>query len=263
MIENEILPRIGQIKVAAVTTRDVEDLHRGVSKRAPIRANRVLAVASKMFSLAVSWEYRRDNPCRGTERNLEHKRDRYYSPAEIARLNEALGDYTNQVAANAVRFLMLTGARRGEVLSAQWNHIDLVEGIWTKPSAHTKQQREHRIPISRPAMQLLTEMRTSSSGESDYIFPGRVAGRPLTDLKKVWAFAVGRAGLHDARLHDLRHSFASILVSSGSNLPLIGAMLGHTQPQTTARYAHLYDAPLREAAEKVGAVIEAATDNAE
>jgi len=195
------------------------------------------------------------------DRNPEHKRNRYYSQAEIARLSEALGAYPNQVAANAVRFLMLTGARRGEVLSAQWDHIDLVEGIWTKPSAHTKQQREHRVPLSGPELRLLAEMRAHSPGGSCCVFPGRVAGKPLRDLKKVWAFAAARADLTNARLHDLRHSFASILASSGSNLPVIGAMLGHTQPQTTARYAHLYDDPLREAADKVGAVIGAAIDN--
>jgi integrase len=166
---------------------------------------------------------------------------------------------------------MLTGARRGEALGATWDQFDLSAGVWTKPSAHTKQKRSHRVPLSAPAVQLLmsirqrqvdAEERARRAGKQvapqPFVFPGDVAGRPLTDLKKSWAAVCKKAKIEGARVHDLRHTFASILVSGGGSLPLIGAMLGHTQVSTTARYSHLVDDPLRVAAERVGAVFEAA-----
>jgi integrase len=160
--------------------------------------------------------------------------------------------------------------------------------VWTKPSAHTKQRRLHRVPLSGPAIQLLARMKEAAElkAEADgmplnpFVFPG-ANGKPLTDIKRTWGSVCRKAGLAapvekkgrdgkvvkgkdgkrvmvwqpTVRIHDLRHSFASILVSAGASLPLIGQMLGHTQVQTTQRYAHLFDDPLRKAAETVGAYV--------
>jgi integrase len=158
--------------------------------------------------------------------------------------------------------LVFTGARRGEVLSATWDQFDLTPSVWTKPSSHTKQKRTHRVPLSAPAVALLTSIRERQEGGQRFVFPGDLPGRPLTDIKKSWAAVCKRAGIENARAHDLRHTFASILVSGGDSLPLIGAMLGHSQVSTTARYAHLADDPMRAAAERVGAVFEAANEAA-
>ena len=122
-IAAEILPALGGMKVAAVTHADVDAFHHKLSARAPTHANRVLAVLSKMFSLAVRWGWRGDNPCKGIERNQEEKRHRYLSPDEIARLSTALAELPDQGAANAVRLLLLTGARRGELLAAKWSRL--------------------------------------------------------------------------------------------------------------------------------------------
>ncbi len=151
---------------------------------------------------------------------------------------------------------MLTGARRGEVLSATWDQFDLEAGVWTKPSAHTKQKSEHRVPLSAPAMQLLSDMKATAAG--DCLFPGKSADQPLTEIKHFWAAICRKADIKDCRIHDLRHTYASILASAGLSLPVIGALLGHTQPNTTARYSHLFDDPLRQATERVGAVVTAA-----
>jgi integrase len=220
----------------------------------------------------------------------------------MAALAAALSEHSDRRSADAVRLLILTGARRGETLSATWDQFDLAAGVWTKPSAATKQRKSHRIPLSPPARQHLVSIRERQDGSERFVFPGDKPGAPLTDVKKSWAALTAKAtvllwasqpetaegklvarlcdrkpdgalptlaecraaakdlaaGLTDARLHDLRHSFASVLVSGGASLPLIGAMLGHTQVSTTARYAHLADDPLRAAAERVGAVWEAA-----
>ena len=146
----------------------------------------------------------------------------------------------------------------GEVLRATWDQFDLAASTWTKPSSHTKQKRTHRVPLSAPALALLTSIRDRQEDGQRFVFPGDVPGRPLTDIKRTWAAVCKKAKIEGARLHDLRHTFASILVSGGGSLPLIGAMLGHSQVSTTARYSHLADDPLRAAAERVGAAYEAA-----
>lgn len=254
MIANDILPRLGNMKVRDVRHADVDRLHREVTKRAPVRANRVVAVLSKMFALAVKWDWRIDNPVRGIERNPEARRTRHLSTEEIARLADTLNRCPESASANAVKLLMLTGARRGEVLTARWDQFDLGAGVWTKPSAHTKQKSEHRVPLSAPALQLLHQMRERATG--DCVFPGR-SGEPLTDIKRFWASICGAAEITDCRVHDLRHTYASLLASAGLSLPIIGALLGHTQAQTTQRYAHFFDDPLRQATERVGAVVTA------
>ena len=284
-----VRPRIGKIRVFDLKHSDVERLHHDVAATAPYQANRTIAVLSKMLSLAVKWEMRQDNPARGIEREPEEKRERFLVPAEIAKLGEVLAKHPERTSCNAIRLLLLTGARKGELLSATWSQIDLDRGVWTKPAASTKQAKDHRIPLSAPALAILTEMQADADAGCPYVFPGKVtrdaAGRqawaPLTEIKRVWLAVCIKAGLAEqvpqmdaagksvkgtdgkpamvwqatARVHDLRHTYASVLASSGLSLPIIGALLGHTQAATTNRYAHLMDDPLRAATERAGAVV--------
>lgn len=260
MIAKIIRPKIGSMKVESVRYTDVDRLHRSM-KATPYRANRMLALLSKMFSLAVVWEMRAESPTKGVERFPEAKRHRYLSAEELGRLTETLAKHPDQQAANVVRLLLLTGARKGEALSAEWSQIDLEAGTWTKPGATTKQNTEHRTPLSDAAVTLLKGIQASAarddSGDlkSAHLFPGRNPGAPLEDVKHAWSDLRKAAKIKDVRIHDLRHSFASILASAGASLPLIGALLGHTQPATTARYAHLFDDPQRKAANTVGAIV--------
>jgi integrase len=253
-IRADILPAIGRMKVAAVTHADVDALHHRLSARVPTHANRVIAVLSKMFSLSVRWGWRTDNPCKGIERNQEPKRHRYLSGTELKRLTKALAKLEDQGAANVVRLLLLTGARRGELLAAKWADIDLEARNWSKPASATKQKTLHRVPLSEPACRLLAEMRKMANDDADHLFPARGGGH-LQHINAAWDALRKAAGIPDARLHDLRHTHASILASSGLSLPVIGALLGHSTPTTTHRYAHLFDDPLRAAVERVGAVI--------
>jgi integrase len=258
LIDREIEPALGSTKVADVTFSDIDRLHRKISKRgATYFANRTVALLSRLFSLAIKWQYRTDNPAKGIERNPEERRERYLSAEEIARLVAALATHDDQVAANIIRLLLLTGARRGEVQAAKWAQFDLAEGVWTKPAATTKQAKLHRVPLNGPARQLLNQLRKKADDDAEYLFPGRFGGF-RTELKKDWAAICKAANLKDARMHDLRHTFASHLASSGQTLPIIGALLGHTQPATTARYAHLLDDPLKRATERVGKIISGA-----
>lgn len=253
-IDGEIRPALGKLKVAEVTFADIDDLHRKITKRGrPYRANRVVALLSKMFALAIKWRLRTENPVRGVERNDEQKRRRYLSTDELARLTEALAAYRDQQAANIVRLLLLTGARRGEVLSARWDQIDLEAGTWSKPAAGTKQKLDHAVPLSDAARQLLAGLQTVGTG-SDFVFPDRDGGH-RRDVQDAWEALCKAASIKGARLHDLRHTYASILASAGLSLPVIGALLGHQTPATTARYSHLFDDPLRQATERAAAII--------
>lgn len=256
MINRIILPRLGSKKVAAVQSRDIHLLHASM-KSTPYQANRVLALLSKMLSLASKWGWRSDNPVKGIERFQEKRRERWLSDDELSRLLAVLAAHQNQRAANAVRFQLLTGARLGEVLKARWSDLDFERGVWTKPSHHTKQKRTEHIPLSGPALALLADMREKTNPVEENLFPGNATGRPLQDIKKFWKAVTAEAGIGEYRLHDNRHTHASHLVSSGLSLEIVGRLLGHTNPTTTKRYAHIADNPLRAATERFGAKLDA------
>jgi integrase len=253
-IAADIRPALGPLKVAEVAYSDIDRLHRKITARgAPYRANRVIATLSKMLSLAVRWHWRTDNPCKSIERNDEHKRRRYLSAVELARLTVALASAKDQQSADIIRLLLLTGARRGETLQARWADIDLASKVWRKPAASTKQNALHEIPLSAAACSLLFGLRQRSPPSAEWVFAA--AGGHRKDIKDSWASICATAGIKGARVHDLRHTYASVLASAGLSLPIIGQLLGHTTPTTTARYAHLFDDPLRAAAERAGAII--------
>jgi integrase len=149
---------------------------------------------------------------------------------------------------------MLTGARPSEAMKAQWEEFDREPGYWIKPSAHVKQRKTHKLPLSPAAIELVDRLRKKRRGK--WVFPGDKPGEHLAALHHVWTHVRKETGLGaDARLYDLRHTFASVGAGGGLSLPIIGRLLGHTQPRTTQRYAHLADDPLREAAEKITKVI--------
>jgi integrase len=260
----EIGDRLGKhTKVADVHGGDIRDLHHRITESGRrVRANRILAIASKMFSLSLvpmpgentPWRSAAlGNPCKGTERNREEARERFFSQAELVKISEALNQYPG-VAADCVRLVMLTGCRPGEAMQATWEEFDAEPGYWIKPSAHTKQRKPHRLPLNPPALELVNRLRKKRKGK--WVFPGDKPDEHLAALWHVWHFVRRETGIgKSARAYDLRHTFASVGAGGGLSLPIIGKLLGHTQARTTQRYAHLADDPLREATEKVGAVI--------
>jgi integrase len=266
MLRKMVEPAWGPRKAADIQPEDVDKLLRQLTigtpgkrgrKPIPIRANRLGEVLRKMFNLAIRWRIRIDNPAAGFARNVETPRDRYLSIDEIGRLSAALDAHPNRRVADAVRLILLTGARRGEVLNARWDQFDLEAAVWIKPAATTKQRRLHRAPISAAAAALLRTIRLRVPEDCEWVFPGDAEGKPLQDIKRFWEDVRAKADLPAVRIHDLRHTFASLLVSGGMTLPMIGKLLGHTQVQTTQRYAHLLDDPLRAGLEQVGDMLRA------
>jgi integrase len=263
---SHILKHIDRL-VADVHHGDIVALHREITDSGhPVLANRTVSCASRMFSLALKpmagedkpWrDQAQGNPCKGVERNPEQAKERFLSPAEIAAVVEGLDAYGRTSAADCLRLIMLTGCRPGEAMLATWEQFDAQPGFWIKPSSHTKQRKEHRLPLSAPALQLIADIR-ARRGEvkpTDYVFPGQRSEQPLQQLRTCWDAVCKHAGLRNVRIYDLRHTFAAMGAGGGLGLPLIGRLLGHTQHRTTMRYAHLADDPLREAADKIGTAI--------
>jgi integrase len=249
----EIERELGSLKVASVTFAECDGLHRKISKRGKLfQANRTHAVLSKMFNLAIKWQMRLDNPCRGVERNHEEPRERYLTPEEIVRLTAVLADYHVRSSADLFMLLLLTGARVGETLAARWQDINLTAGTWSKPSHHTKTKKTHHVPLSAPARERLEQIRNRQNGSETEVFPDR---KRRQTLMKDWADICRQAHLKDVHIHDLRHAHASLLASAGFSLPVIGKMLGHVQAATTQRYSHLLNDVLKEAADAVGDVV--------
>ena len=210
-----------------------------------VRANRMGAVLRKMFTLAVEWGWCADNPAQRFHRRIETPRERFLSREEITSLGAALDAAEDRRAAGIIRMCMLTGARLGEVRQARFEQFNLEHLSWSKPPMLTKQRRAHRVPISDETAAIVRQRQLSVPNGTPWLFPGDTPGQPVQEVRRFWAQIQKQCALQDVRIHDLRHTFASLLVSGGASLEMIGKLLGHSQTQTTLRYAHLMDSPLR------------------
>jgi integrase len=284
LLNVHILPRLGSRRITDVRRVDVARLHAALSDR-PFVANRCLALISSIWN----WAARRDevqfasNPAKGIDRNPEQGRERYLTSKEFERLGNALRtaetiglpwtvDETKPKAKHApkpdkrrtvadpfvvaaIRLLILTGARLREILHARWESVDFERGI-----IHLGDSKTGRKPIYLSAAALSVLSSLPRIDGNPYLIPGERDGAPRADLKRPWAAIRKAAKLEGVRIHDLRHSFASIGAGASMGLPIIGRLLGHSQPQTTAKYSHLQADPLRRAADTIGATISAAME---
>jgi integrase len=255
LLDHVVLPAIGKRRIDDVTRRDIAKFHHA-RRETPVEANRALAVTSTLFNFAERVGYRPDgsNPCRHVEKYQQRHRERFLSADELARLGGALAAYDGSpYAAAAIKLLVFTGARLGEVLGLQWQWIDFERGEARLPDSKTGAKTVHLPP---PALAVLSELPRIDG--NPHVIVGGVVGAALVNLEKPWRVIRSEAGLDDVRLHDLRHAFASVAAASGMGLPIIGKMLGHTQAATTNRYAHLASDPVKAAAAAVAGKIAAA-----
>lgn len=249
-LEAYLLPKIGAFRVADVTRADIVDIHSSM-RATPYQANRVLEVARAMFNFAEIWGLRAEgtNPCRRVKRNPERKRERHLSPDELSRLGAVLDERLSEgletpFVVAAFKLLILTGCRLNEIQILQWSFLK--SGSIELPDSKTGKRRIPLPPAARAVIATLPR-----DPDNPFIIAGDVPGRHITDLQRPWRRIRNAAGLDDVRIHDLRHTYASNAVKQGLSLPMVGKLLGHTQMQTTMRYAHWEDAPVRSAAENV------------
>ena len=248
-----VSPGLRRKFVADVTRADIARLHLAMKDK-PYQGNRTLALLSKFFNWAEQYGYRADgsNPCRHIGKYREQRHERFLSSQELARLGEALAaaerlGKTSPFVIGAIRLLALTGARLSEILTLRWQDVDFDGASLRLPNSKTGKKS---IYLNPPALQVLSSLQRGA--DNPYVIQGERAGAHLVNLQKPWRRIRKAAGLDDVRIHDLRHSFASVAAASGQSLYIIGSLLGHSQPQTTSRYAHLSADPLRAANDAVG-----------
>ena len=274
VLENHLLPRLGRREAAQITSADMFQLHHAM-RETPSQANALMSVIASMYGFAARRGHvpKGTNPVEDVERFRESSRERYLSAEELRRLGETLRlaetdglpwktsarevaskhlakDVTRRVVLAreivlAFRLLLFTGARLREILHLEWRFVDMEHGLFLLPDSKTGRKT---IVLSEPVLDLLKRLERTSA----YVIPGAVSDRPRSDLKKPWAAIKRHARLGDVRIHDLRHTFASIGAGANLGLPIVGKLLGHSQPATTARYAHLDADPVRRATNIIG-----------
>jgi integrase len=261
LIEARVKPELGSTKAAAVSEADIRKLHASLEST-PYEANRTLALLSKMFALAETWGIRPkgSNPCHGINRYRERRRERFLSGDELAKLGAALGEaehaqLEHRGAIATVRLLILTGMRLGEVLGLQWRHVDRDRNCLRLDESKTGPKVVH---LNAPALEVLNSIKQRA--DCRWVIAADEGDTALSvwKIESAWRRIRKRASIADCRLHDLRHSFASVAAAGGLSLPIIGALLGHTHAATTARYTHLSSDPLQQASTMIGQRIAAA-----
>ncbi len=254
-----ILPKIGRMTVKNITRADIARFHHDMRSR-PYQANRCLAIISKMFNVAELWGLRADgtNPTRLIPKYPERSRERFLTMAEIKHLGGTLREIEAEgkempSAILAIRLLLYTGCRLNEIMTLKWEYVDLEAGMLHLPDSKTGAKT---VYLGKPAIELLEKAPVIVG--NPWVITGALPGARLTDLQPFWQRVRARAGLEGVRIHDLRHTFASTAVAAGHSLPIIGKLLGHTQVQTTARYAHLAASPAMIAADSITSVLDQA-----
>jgi integrase len=254
-----ILPEFGGHKVDVLTRADVSRFHAERST-IPAGANFALACLSKFMSWCEEHGYRTENtnPCRKVSKYRARKVERYLSLEEFARLGRVLDQLAMEggegiFVVAAIRLLSLTGARLSEILTMKWSFVDFQRATLFLPDSKTGQKA---IRLNSQALEVLRGLPRIQG--NPYVLCGREKGRPLVNLQKPWRRIRSLAELDDVRIHDLRHSYASMAAAAGASLPMIGKLLGHSQPQTTHRYVHLTEDPVQLLNEQVGMAISAA-----
>ena len=259
-IRCHILPALGRNKKAAdVSRQDVMKMVNGL-KDTPGASNRARAVLSKMMELAEVWGIRppNSNPCKHVKKYPDSKRERFLTMEEFNRLGETLAEAEQQnvespQAIAAFKLLIFTGCRRGEILGLRWDEVDQERQCLRLTDSKTGPKVVH---LNAPALQVLQGIERKEG--SPWVIPGRNPQDCLVDLKGPWRRIRKKAGLDGLRIHDLRHSFASVGAAGGVPLQMVGLMLGHAQASTTERYSHLAPDPVKTANEMIGQRIAAA-----
>ncbi|MDE0702962.1 MAG: site-specific integrase [Rhodospirillaceae bacterium] len=258
MFANHILPALGRMPLEGVERSHVVELHRTLSDR-PASANRTVKILSHMYRLGAGWGLVPEgcNPCRSVEKYPERSRERFLTDAEFARLGRVLEETAESgtvspLAAAAIRLLMLTGCRKSEILTLRWLDVDLDAGEIHLADAKSGPRAVQLPPTAVGLLEALPRRK-----DSLWVFPGndrdgRFSG---SGLDHAWRTVRAVAGLEDVRMHDLRHSFASRALALGETLPVIGKLLGHSDIETTSRYAHLAQDSIHGTAERVAASI--------
>ena len=274
-VERHIKPILGRMLVKDVTPNDVRRFMNAIARgktAADVRtkprgrarvtggkgtATRTVGLLGGIFSFAIAEGLRSDNPVAGVRRFPDNTGQRFLTAKELARLGKVLAaeQAENPLAVAATRLLIFTGCRKTEILSLRWSSVDFDHGCLR---LRDSKSGEKVVMLGAPALEILAGIPRIDDGP--YVLPATRGGGHFVGLPKAWVRIRNKAKLVDVRLHDLRHSFVSVGVSAGLGLPIIGKLVGHSDPRTTQQYAHIADDPARSAAEKISGSIAAQLD---
>ena len=274
-IERHIKPLLGKKSIHCLSRSDVEqfmlavavgktatDVKTGFRGRAMVSggkgtANRAIGLLGAILSFAVARNLRQDNPAHGVKKFKEGRRDRFLSQSEIAQMGTALSEAerngVNPVAIAVIRMLIFTGCRKSEMLTLEWKHVDFEHCCFRLPDSKTGFKV---VPLGAPSLDLLASLPRVEG--NPYVFPGEKLGGHIIGVPRVWGKIRATIGMEDVCLHTLRHSFASLGVGAGLSLQIVGAILGHSSESMTARYGHLSAHPVKNAANRISAIIASA-----
>ena len=250
-IRIHLLPVFGNVRIDQLTTQSLQRyLDQLKLTYTPATCNRHLSLLSRLLKMAVQFGMLDKNPAVGIRKAQENnERHRFLSGDEIRQFIESLAKDENPVAAAFLEFLLYTGVRRSEALNAKWENVDLAKRVWFIP--RSKNGKHRHVILNAKALALLEGLPRLNP----YLFPGKLEGQPLNNPQRCFIRTLERAGIKDFRIHDLRHTHASIAINNGASLYEVQHLLGHSQTKTTSRYAHLADETLRRVSDGVSLAI--------
>lgn len=256
-IERRMVPAMGHLRLSGITTRDVTAYHSVEKNRtSSVTANHHLTLIKRMLNLAVKWGFLEHSPAAAVEKFKEPpQRERYLTKEELPRFLKALDELTDRSAAAALALALYTGCRRNEIMSLRWDQVHLGEGRLYLPV--TKNNRSRSVLLNPRALKVLEELEARGK-RGEYLFPAR-PGTKLPyrrDMRKTFANVCKAAGITGLRIHDLRHSFATLAIQGGASLYDVQKLLGHQDIAMTQRYAHMVDESQRRATDNVAQVID-------
>lgn len=256
--KHHLYKRWGKKRLDEITRRDIEQYHAELChSHTPATANRHLSLVSRFCTKAMDWGILTANPAKGIKKAKENNvKTDYLKPEEITKLYQALEQEKNEVARAAIKFLLVTGVRYSEALTSQWQNVDMGSGTLFLPD--TKSGKGRHVILNDAALSILREMKALSGG-SPWVFKGKDPAKHYVNIRKPLLRVLEAAGLDRIRVHDLRHSFASLLVQGGASLYQVQNLLGHASPIVTQRYSHLAADTLRETSQMVSRAVNAAT----
>ena len=250
-------PRFGDRPLNQIAKREVQVFHNDLLTvgQSPASADHSIKLLRRSLNLAVQWDFLEKNPLQGIALfNVDNSVENYLDDAAVQRLVAILQADRNRTVSLILMFLVSCGARKTSALQAKWSEVDLENRVWRIPALNSKSKKASHVPLNDSAMYVLGQLDTKEV--SEYLFINKETGKPYTSISKVWYRLRKAAGLNDrVRIHDLRHTFASMLVSAGRSLYEVQQILGHSDPKVTMRYAHLDSKRLQDAANAASVLV--------
>lgn len=251
-----IAPKFGHLSLNGITRHDVQKFHADLSNEglSPASADHHVKLMRRILNVAIQWDLLDKNVLKHIPLLMvDNQVENYLKEDQLVRLVEVLRTDANRPVCHILMFLLSTGARLNEAIQAKWSQVDAENGVWRIPATNSKSKRTRSVPLNDSALWVLAQ--AEQMGQFDSIFANPVTGKPFVTITRVWYRLRKQLGITNLRIHDLRHSFASLLVSGGRSLYEVQQILGHSDPKVTMRYAHLSTKALQAAASSASVIV--------